>query len=118
MPTPTWARIVIVASAGSALVLVWVTTGAFDFPFAKAVVTVSSAVILALMAFDRWLWRRRPLRWLHDRPVLHGTWKIELRSSHPARAGKAIEAYLVIRQTYSAVRVDGLFEISDSECLS
>ena len=52
------------------------------------------------------------------RPVLHGTWKIVLRTSHEERADEEIEAYLVIRQTYSSIRVDGLFDRSNSECLS
>lgn len=59
-----------------------------------------------------------PFRLLHGRPVLHGTWKKELRTSHEARAGETIEAYLVIRQTYSSVSVDGIFDRSHSHCLS
>jgi hypothetical protein len=50
--------------------------------------------------------------------VLHGTWKVVLRTTHEPRANEAIEAYLVVHQTYSSVRVDGLFEISNSDCLS
>lgn len=118
MPTPNWSRLVIAAAAGTAFVLVWATTGALDFLFAKAIVSVSSVVILGLLAFDRWLWRIKPFRWLHRRPVLHGTWKIELRTTHEPRARETIEAYLVIRQTYSNIGVDGIFEISHSHCLS
>ena len=45
--------------------------------------SVSSVVIFGLLAFDRWLWRMWPFRWLHRRPVLHGTWKMScaLRTS-------------------------------------
>lgn len=118
MPTANWARIVIAAAAGAALLFVWATTGALDFLFAKAIVSISSVVIFGLLAFDRLLWRMRPLCWLHSRPVLYGTWKIELRTSHEARAAATIEAYLVVRQTYSNIGVDGIFETSHSHCLS
>lgn len=118
MPTANWARIIIAAAAGAALLFVWATTGALDFLFAKAIVSVSSVVIFGMLAFDRWLWRMRPFRWLHSRPVLYGTWKIELRTTHEPRANETIEAYLVIRQMYSSIGVDGIFEISHSHCLS
>ena len=75
-------------------------------------------VIVGLLAFDRWLWRFAPFSWIVSRPALQGTWKIVLRTDHEARAGEEIEAYLVIRQTYSSIRADGLFDRSNSECLS
>jgi hypothetical protein len=118
MPTKGWTQIVIVAAAIVAFVIVWVTTGDTDIAFAKAIVTASTIIIVGLVVFDRWLWRYKPLRWLHGRPVLHGTWKIVLRTSHQMRAEEEIEAYLVVRQTYSSIRVDGLFDRSNSECLS
>lgn len=118
MPTKGWTQIVIVAAAVIAFVIVWATTGKAELGFAKAIVTASTIVIVGLVAFDRWLWCYAPFRWLHGRPVLRGTWKIVLRTSHEARADEEIEAYLVIRQTYSSIRVDGLFDRSNSECLS
>lgn len=118
MPSSNWAKIVIAAAAGVALLIVWVTTKKLDFLFAKAVVSASSIVILGLLAFDKWLWRKRPLRWMHTRPVLHGTWKIELRTTHESRAEEVIGGYLVIRQTYSNISVDGIFDRSHSHCLS
>ncbi len=118
MPTATWTRIAIAAAAVIAFCFVWVTTGKADIVFAKAIVTTSTVVIIGLLAFDRWLWRFAPFRWIVVRPVLHGTWKIVLRTSHKARADEEIEAYLVIHQTYSTVRADGLFDRSHSECLS
>lgn len=96
----------------------WATTGKAEFGFAKAIVTSSTAIIIGLLVFDRWLWRYIPFRWFIGRPVLHGTWKIELKTSHVPRADETIEAYLVIRQTYSTIRADGLFDRSNSECLS
>jgi hypothetical protein len=40
------------------------------------------------------------------------------RTSHEASADEEIEPYLVIHQTYSSIRVDGLFARSNSECVS
>lgn len=118
MPTSNWTRIVIGAAAAVAFVIVWLTSGTLDTTFAKAIVSGSSVVILGLLAFDRWLWRMWPFRRLHSRPVLHGTWKIKLRTSHEARAAETIEAYLVIHETYSSISVDGIFDRSHSHCLS
>jgi hypothetical protein len=118
MPTRAWTQIVIAAAAVVAFVFVWATTGKAEFGFAKAIVTASTVVIVGLLVFDRWLWRYAPFRWIVSRPVLHGTWKIVLRTSHEPREHEEIEAYLVIRQTYSTIRADGLFDRSNSECLS
>lgn len=118
MPSSSWTRIVIGAAAAIALVIVWATTGEVELGFARAIVTATSVVIIGLLVFDRWLWRYAPFRWLVGRPVLHGTWKIILRTTHKPRADEEIEGYLVVHQTYSTIRVDGLFEISNSECLS
>ena len=82
-------------------------------------VTVTTS---ALLLWDRWLWRWPGLRALASRPDLRGTWRGELRSdwSSPEthhREGP-IEAYLVIRQTYSAVDVRMFSLESSSTSLS
>lgn len=63
-----------------------------------------------LVLWERWLWRCGIFRpWLTARPVLRGTWKGELRSNwHGPDAwlgSGPIEAYLVIRQTFSSLDV-------------
>lgn len=80
--------------------------------------TATSVVTLLLLAFDRWLWRYPPFRWAVRRPVLHGTWKMAQRTTYEPRAHETMESYLVIHQTYSTIRVNGLYAISDSESLS
>ncbi len=50
--------------------------------------------------------------------MLHGTWKTELRTTYKPRADEVIEAYLVIRQTYSRICVDMLFDRSSSRSMS
>jgi len=75
-------------------------------------------VILLLLAFDRWMWRWPAIRRLHRRPVLHGTWRAELRTSYEERSNEVIECYLVIDQTYSRVCVRMLFDRSRSGSMS
>lgn len=118
MPTSNWARIVIALAAliagGFALAL-----GAnIDIKLVRAVVPTSSVVILFLLAFDRWLWRWPGIQRLMKRPVLHGTWKTELRTTYKDRADEAIEAYLVVVQTYSRICVRMLFDRSQSKSMS
>src|SRR5215475_1684505 len=82
-----------------------VTTGLFK-P-CGAVVTV---LTLVLLAFDKWLWSLRVLHpWFVDRPYLKGTWKGVIESNYvdPATQQRVptTEAYLVIRQTFSAIHL-------------
>lgn len=118
MPTSTWTRIVIALAAGVSAAIVWLNGGEVDSDLAKAVVTASSVVILLLLAWDRWLWRWPGIRSLHARPVLHGTWMTELRTTYAARAGSPIECFLVIEQTYSRICVRMLFDRSSSQSMS
>src|SRR5258707_15862297 len=71
-------------------------------PFSYVVTGVS----IALLLWERWIWSWRVFRpWLTTRPDLRGTWKGHLVSNwvNPmTEEGRGeIEAYLVIRQTYS-----------------
>jgi hypothetical protein len=118
MPTSNWTRLVIGLAAAIALGVVWATSGELDTTYAKATVTATSAVTLLLLAFDRWLWRYPPFRWAVRRPVLQGTWKMTQRTTYEPRADETMESYLVIHQTYSSIRVNGLYAISDSQSLS
>jgi hypothetical protein len=82
--------------------------------------TVVVCVLYAVMLFDIWLWK---LPWLHSwfvkRPVVDGTWQVELRSNwiDPATgAGIApVEGYAVIRQTFSTLSLRLLTAESTSE---
>jgi SMODS-associating 2TM, beta-strand rich effector domain len=118
MPTPAWTRIVTGLAALIALAIVWASSGKLDFTYAKWIVSTTSVVILFLLVFDRWLWRYAPFYWMVSRPILHGTWKSELNTTYAARAEETIEAYLVIRQTYSRICVDMLFDRSRSRSMS
>jgi len=118
VPTTNWTRIVIGLAAVVAITIVWATSGIVDFTYAKALVTASGVVVLFLLVYDRWAWRWPLLRRLTRRPILHGTWKAELRTSYPARAHETIECYIAITQTYSQISVDMLFDRSSSRSMS
>jgi hypothetical protein len=118
MPSPTWARITIALAALATAVVIVLTGGRLDTGLARAVATASTVVILALLAFDRWLWRWPVIRAIHSTPVLRGTWKTEVRSTYVHRRDEAIEAYLAVAQTYSQLKIRMLFDRSQSESLS
>jgi hypothetical protein len=118
MPTRNWTQIVIALAAVVSAVIVLATGGMIDMKVAKAVAPASTAVILFLLAFDRWVWRWPGFRRLHKRPIIHGTWKAELRTSYKAREDEAIECYLVIDQTYSRICARMLFDRSRSSSMS
>ena len=118
MPSPNWARITIALAALASAVVILLTGGKLDTSLARAVATASTVVILSLVAFDRWLWRWPLARSVHSQPILRGTWKTELRTTYTGRKDEAIEAYLVVEQTYSEISVRMLFDRSQSESLS
>lgn len=118
MPTANWTRAVIALAAGVWVLIFVVTGGSLDAAWAKPLGLVAAAVVFLLLAFDQWVWRWPAVRRLTRRPVLRGTWRTELRTSYEARAEEFIEAYLVIRQTYSKVFVSMLFDRSQSTSMS
>lgn len=118
MPSPNWARITIAIAALVSAGIILATGGTVSVNTAKALASASSVVILVLLAFDRWLWRLPGIRRLHNRPVLHGTWKAELRTSYEERNDEQIECYLVVDQTYSRICARMLFDRSRSASMS
>lgn len=118
MLTPNGARIVIALAAAISAVVVLASGGTIDLNLAKVVATSSTLLILFLLAFDKWLWRWPLLRRLHGRPVLHGTWRTELRTDYEGRRDEVIECYLVIDQTFSRICARMLFDRSRSASMS
>ena len=86
-------------------------------PFSITVVVV----ILILLAFERWLWRIRPVARALHRPVLKGTWKGQLSSTwKDSTTGQRIEpidVFLAVRQTYSAISLRVMTSESISKSL-
>lgn len=118
MPTSAWTRITIGLAAAISAGIIWITGGDLDSELIRPVVTAASVVTILLLVFDQWLWRWPVIRSLHKRPVLHGTWKAELKTTFEERAGSPIECYLVINQTYSKICVRMLFDRSQSKSMS
>lgn len=119
MPTPGWTRVVIGLAAAIWLGVAILLDVPVDQRWLRALGGVISIVVLLLVVFDRWMWRWPLVNRFVKRPVLLGTWKATLSSNWPDReTGQPIspmDAYLVIRQTYSRVSVRALFRGSRSE---
>jgi SMODS-associating 2TM, beta-strand rich effector domain len=118
MPSQRWVRIVIALAAAVWAGIVITSGGKLKSSWINALGIAASVVVLLLLAFDRWMWRWPGFHQLLRRPVLHGTWRVEVRTSFEARREEVIRAYVVIRQTYSTVRVNALFDRSRSNSLS
>lgn len=118
MPTPGWTRAVIALAAAAWAAIVVVGGGQLESAWMKPLGLASSVVVFVILGLDRWAWRWPVVRRVVRRPVLRGTWKAELRTTYEGRAGEAIEAYLVIRQTLSKITATMLFDRSNSTSMS
>src|SRR5919108_3241980 len=112
MPTPFWTRVVVLLAAGFWLVLAFVLNVPVDKTWLKSLGGIASGVVLALLAFDYFLWRWLPVA-ITRRPMLRGTWKATLEYRWPATGpAETKDAFIVVRQTYSTISVGMLFDIS------
>jgi hypothetical protein len=118
VPTAAWTRVVIALAAAAWALILFVGGSDLDAAWMRPLGVASSAVVLLLLAFDRWVWRCPLVRRVVRHPVLRGTWKTELRSTYDGRAGEVIEAYLVIRQSLSKLSAMMLFDRSQSLSMS
>jgi len=74
-------------------VVLYLNHEAIKSPWLHHVSTVITVVLYVVIAFDLWLWKLPFLHnWFVKRPVIDGTWKVELRSNwnNPAAAGEAL----------------------------
>jgi SMODS-associating 2TM, beta-strand rich effector domain len=98
----------IVAAHGSVGSEFWVSS--------VRVYTISVTTVgLVMIAFDRWLWKLRPLRF--GRPRLHGTWRGRLSSTWVAEDGTTftdLVVHLAVRQTFGRISATLLAERSAS----
>jgi SMODS-associating 2TM, beta-strand rich effector domain len=122
MPTPFWTRLIIGLSAGLWLLIAFVLEVPVDKNWLKALGGIAAAIVAGLLIFDRWAWRWLPLS-LRGHPKLHGTWKAtltfeEMEDGVPSGGMARKDCFLVIRQTYSTVTVNMLFDVSSSESRS
>ena len=85
--------------------------------------SVVGAVSATLLVFDKWIWHWQIFRgWLVRRPLIRGTWRTELRSSwinpQTDEVIPPIAAFMVVRQTYSALSLRLMTGESRSETIS
>ena len=101
-------RAILLVAAVAWLVALLLAGTAVSPALAKPFSLVASAVIAVVAAFDLYLWRMPVLRgWFVERPDLRGTWAVTIRSLwvDPATGTNPppIQAYLVVRQTYTTL---------------
>jgi hypothetical protein len=101
-------------------VILYINHAAIQSTWLKPLSTVTTIVLCAVMVFDLWLWKLPFLHgWFVKRPVIDGTWKVEIRSTwtDPATGSNLapIEGYIVIRQTLTTLSLRLLTEESSSE---
>jgi hypothetical protein len=118
MPTARWTRIVIGLAGVTWAAILFASGSSLRASWAEPLGYAATIVVLLLLVYDRWVWCWPVVRRFTGRPVLQGTWKTELLTSYEARKGEVIEAYLVIRQTYSKISVAMLFDRSTSQSRS
>ena len=86
-------------------------------PSLNAISWIATIVALSLLAWDKWIWRIKPLYRLSKTPDVRGTWKAVLTSFwKDPKTGKErgdIEVYLVFRQTFSTLNIR-LFSVESS----
>jgi len=106
MPTRSQFQVVVAIAAAVWAVLLLLQGVALKASYLKPYSLAVGAVILSFMAFDRWLWRWKIIARFAHRPVLRGTWRGRLTFWVNPSTGKqleSIEAFLVIRQSYSTI---------------
>ena len=113
---------VLVSISAVAWFLLLLSAG-LDVPlgFFSPVGKVVTGIILLLGAFDKWLWRLLPSK-LVKRPKVYGTWRVALISNwvdpSTGEVVNSIDAFLAIRQTFSAIDARLLTLESKSQQLS
>ena len=100
-------------------VVLYLNHQAIRTPWLEYLSIVITIVLYAVIAFDLWLWKLPLLHgWFVKRPVIDGTWKVQLRSNWKDSAGQGIapiEGYMVVRQTFSTLSMRLLTPESMSE---
>lgn len=121
MPNSSYISILVFVGAlvlGTALLAQGTPVPQGFFSSLSPVVTV---LMLAISAFDLWIWKWPLINRFVKRPDLSGTWEVELKSSwiHPGtqRQVDVITAAMVVRQTYTTINVRLLTAESASQQL-
>lgn len=113
-PSGAWIRGIIALTAAIGLGILVASGEEVSSSLFRSFGIAANVIVLLILVFDRWAWRWPVVRALVRRPVIHGTWQTELRTTFRDREGEPIESYLVVRQTFSRTMVSMLFEHSNS----
>lgn len=122
-PTANWTKASIGLFAGIILIFSLATGAHIENEVYKWTTTAMSAATLLVLAFDRWIWRwpgvKIVINYLRMPPVLHGTWAGEIQYDKDSKnnPGK-IPVYLVIRQTFSDIKIISYVSTSQSSSLT
>jgi hypothetical protein len=103
--------------------LLFINGVAVELVWLKHLSIVVPVLLVALGAFDRWLWKWPWLNgWFANRPVLCGTWRVELTSEwvNPATGVRPapIICYMAVRQTFSSLSMRLMTSESTSELVA
>lgn len=120
MTAQRYIKVIIYTAVLAWTVILYLNHEAIQLPWLQHLSTTVTIVLYAVMAFDLWLWK---LPFLHDwfvkRPVIDGTWKVNIRSNWKELAQEVtvspIEGYMVVRQTFSSLSMRLLTAESQSE---
>lgn len=110
------------------LATIWAIILAFDgimpftLAFYKPMTLVTAIGIILIGVFDKWLWKWNILRpWFVKMPNISGTWKASIDSNYinpeTQEPQKNIEAYFIIKQTFSSIKIRLLTNESSSDLL-
>ena len=94
-----------------------------EFEFLRPYSVAVGTAVLALNAYDKWLWKIPWLRYVPKRPPnISGTWKGELHSEYidPKTGEKwpTIQVFLVVEQTASSISIRQITSESGSQSLT
>lgn len=110
MPTRSVQQVIVAIVAFVWLVLALIAPSSSNSALSPAplkLYSVGAATVgLALLAYDRFLWKLRFVRLIRPVPVLAGTWRGRLTSSYIGASGETfvdIPVYLLVSQTSSSL---------------
>lgn len=122
MPSAKIIRVAIFIASAVFVGATWVATGRPDTEFLRFVSLAVVVVCGAFALWEHWLWRLRGVQSIKRVPPnINGTWRCNLQSSYRDPAtNQVIEGrviFLVVRQSFSMVRVALLSSESDSKSM-
>jgi hypothetical protein len=102
----THITVLLVLAVATWAIALWILGLPFTWDYSKPFSITVSVLAAACFIFDGWIWKWPIFKWwLVNRPNLHGTWKVLLKSDwidpKTQKQVAPIECIMTIRQTYS-----------------